>query len=125
MVKGVGIDIVAVGRVHRLVRHHGEHFLERTYTADERRYLSGQDPTAQYAALAGHLAAKEAAYKVLSGAGLPVEWRDVEVTHRADGAPALRLHRNAERAFRTLGLTQLYLSISHTRQTAVAVVVAV
>jgi holo-[acyl-carrier protein] synthase len=75
-------------------------------------------------ALAVRFAAKEAATKAL-GTGIgPVSWREVETLHKRSGEPYLVLHGAAERAAKTLGLTTLAVSLSHSRDNAIAVVIA-
>ena len=54
---------------------------------------------------------------------LEKRWRDVEVVSRADGSPYLRLHGHAEQRFRELAGTAIHVSLTHSRTTAVAVVI--
>jgi holo-[acyl-carrier protein] synthase len=74
--------------------------------------------------LAVCFAAKEAASKAL-GTGIgPISWRDVEILHKWSGEPYLVLHGAARAIAKELGLTNWSVSLSHSRENAVAVVVA-
>jgi holo-[acyl-carrier protein] synthase len=71
------------------------------------------------------IAAKEATYKALAGNDLArgIGWRDVEVFSRDDGAPQLRLHGHAATRYAELQATSIHISLTHSRATAVAVVI--
>ncbi len=122
-VLGVGIDLVPAARVDQLLARHGERLLARLFTASER------ERAAEYAQaslhLAARIAAKEAAYKALSGDGRAhgVGWLDIEVRRYADGRPGLVFHRAAERRMAELGATRCHLSLTHAGGVAAAVVI--
>ncbi len=114
-----GVDLVSVPRFARALERHGERLLARVFTPAEVALCAGQ-----VASLAARFAAKEAVVKAL-GTGIgPVGWREVEVLRDALGAPMLRLHGRAAQRAAALGLTEWTLSLSHTREMAVACVVA-
>jgi holo-[acyl-carrier protein] synthase len=123
MIVGVGIDAVEIDRVERMFADKGERMLKRLFTGEELSYITDKAAPAQH--LAVRLAAKEAAYKALTGNELArgIGWRDVEVVSRPDGAPVLRLHGRAEERFRELGATGVHVSLTHSVTTAVAVVI--
>ena len=123
MIVGIGIDAVEIDRVAHMFADKGERMLKRLFTGDELTYITDKAAPAQH--LAVRLAAKEAAYKALSGNELArgIGWRDVEVVSRPDGAPTLRLHGLAEQRYRELGATSVHVSLTHSVTTAVAVVV--
>ena len=75
--------------------------------------------------LAARIAAKEAAFKALSGSdeARRIGWREVEVIAQSGGAPRLELHGRAQLRARELGVGRAHLSLSHTDTTAGAVVV--
>jgi holo-[acyl-carrier protein] synthase len=54
-----------------------------------------------------------------------VGWLDVEILRAESGAPILTLHGYAEKLATQLGLKNWSISLSHTREHAVAMVVAV
>ncbi len=115
----VGVDLIEVERVRDVLARHGERFLARVYTAAERTACSDSVER-----LAARFAAKEAVAKAL-GTGIgDIGWRDIEVGGDARGRPIVTLHGPAAVRAADVGLTQLALSLSHTREHAIAFVVA-
>jgi holo-[acyl-carrier protein] synthase len=116
-----GVDIVELDRVAAIVERWGEHFLGRVYTPAELAYCRGSIPS-----LAARWAAKEAIVKALAtGAWRQgIRWVDVEVVREDDGPPQVLLHGAARARAERLGLSRWALSLSHSRDTAVAFVVA-
>jgi holo-[acyl-carrier protein] synthase len=114
-----GIDIIEVERIQRAAERHGERFYQRFFTQGERAYCGKR-----YAALAARFAAKEAAAKAL-GTGIgDMRWVDIEVVNDARGRPDLVLHAAAAELAADLGLTEWSVSLSHTHEHAIALVVA-
>jgi holo-[acyl-carrier protein] synthase len=120
---GVGLDIVPVARVEALLARHGDRAMRRLFTAEERAYAAGQALPALH--LAARIAAKEAAYKALSGDELArgIGWLDIEVERLSDGRPILRFHGAAAARFAALDGTHCHLSLTHSGGMAAAVVV--
>jgi holo-[acyl-carrier protein] synthase len=123
MIVGLGIDAIDIDRIKRMYDDKGQRMLERLFRADELAYLSTKQDPAQH--LAVRLAAKEAAYKALSGTehARGIGWRDVEVVTRDDGSPVLRFYGRAAERLAELGATNTAVSLTHSASTAVAVVV--
>ena len=114
----VGVDIIEIGRIGAAVQRWGDRFLRRIYTPQELAFARGRLPQ-----LAGRFAAKEAVMKAL-GTGLRgVSWREVEVVRERGHPPAVHLHGRAQARAQTLALDQITLSISHSRDYAIAMVV--
>lgn len=122
MIVGTGIDLVDVGRVRRLLARHGERALRRFFTDDEAGLCHRTaDPGQCFAA---RLAAKEAALKAFAtGRARGIRWRDVEVVRNQSGTPGLRFHGAAATRARELRADRTWLSLSHERGQACAVVV--
>jgi holo-[acyl-carrier protein] synthase len=122
VIAGVGIDLVDIARVQRLIDAKGERALRRLFTADEVDYAHTRALPAQH--LAARLAAKEAAFKALAGNSLArsIGWREIEVV-RGDHGPTLSLHGNAADRAKELGVTSIWVSLTHSATTAGAVVV--
>lgn len=120
----VGIDLVAVSSVRALLAEHGEHFLERVYTAREIEDCSTAgvpDPER----LAGRFAAKEAAMKVLRpGPDDGIGFAAIEVRRHASGWIELGLRGSAAALARDAGLGDLAVSLAHENEMVTAVVVA-
>ncbi len=120
----VGVDIVEVPRIERLLNNYGNRFLERVYTTAEVLYCR-----ARPAELAARFAAKEAVSKAL-GVGVRVlardgiNWQDVEVLGDERGKPQVHLYGRAAERAAELGLSEWAISLSHTREYAIAFVVA-
>lgn len=122
MIAGLGIDLVDIARVQRLIDAKGEHALRRLFTADEVDYALARALPAQH--LAARLAAKEAAFKALAGNSLArsIGWREIEVV-RGDHGPTLSLHGRAADRAAELGVSSIWVSLTHSATTAGAVVV--
>ena len=73
--------------------------------------------------LAARFAAKEATMKALGTGVRGVGWKDIEITRRESGAPGVLLHGRAQRRAQRLGVLDIALSLSHSREYAVAFVV--
>lgn len=73
---------------------------------------------------AARFAAKEAVMKALgTGWGSGVGWRDIEVVVRDAGAPAIQLRGRALERLLEIGARRVHLSLTHTRELAMAEVV--
>jgi holo-[acyl-carrier protein] synthase len=114
----VGVDIIEIDRVAATLARFGERFLQRTYTTGEIAYCRGRAPQ-----LAARFAAKEAVMKALGTGTRGVGWREVEVTRKRTGEPGIALHGRAATRAEKLGIDRLALSLSHSRNYAVASVV--
>lgn len=115
----VGVDIIEVGRVHKVYERHGERFLQRVFTEMEIRQCRGK-----VTRLAGRFAAKEAISKAL-GTGLHgVAWREMEVVQLRSGRPSVRLYGNAKKRAELLGLTAFDVSIADLQAFSIAIAVA-
>jgi len=123
MIVGTGIDICEVVRIEKAISSsHGRRFVERVYTAQEIAYAeSNANKWQRYAA---RFAAKEAGMKALGvGWSGGLSWRDLEVSNLASGRPTLRLHRKAAEIAARLGVANVSLSLTHTGQQAMAMVI--
>lgn len=122
MIVGVGIDLVDIARVDKLLDAKGERALRRLFTAHEVDYAVSRPLSAQH--LAARLAAKEAAFKALAGNELArgVGWKEIEVV-RGDSGPTLTFHGKAAQRAAELGITTVWVTLTHTATTAGAVVV--
>jgi len=112
MVVGHGIDVVEIPRLAELLRQHGQRFVQRVFTPAERAYCLGKKRELEH--LAGRFAAKEAVAKAL---GRSLGWRDVAVQNNELGKPTVVLSGRAREAAEG---GSIYLSISHSRDYAVA-----
>jgi len=122
MIVGIGIDIAEVPRVQDAIQRFGERFLERVFTPGERRYCDSKaNRVERYAA---RFAAKEAAVKALgTGWNHGVRWRDCEVVRMPGGRPTIHFHGKAAEFAVKLGVKNAALSITHTKEQAIAQVI--
>ena len=97
---------------------YGDRFLKRIYTDGEIEYCRGRAPQ-----LASRFAAKEAVMKALGTGIRGVGWRDVEVTRKRGMAPDIKLHGRAQKRASQIGLKGLAISLSHSKEFAVASVI--
>ena len=122
MVVGTGIDLVEIARIRRAVERHGDRFLNRVFTADERAYCLRLRYPERH--LAARFAAKEAALKALgTGVSLGIRWRDVEVRRGRAGRPEIEFHNVAAEMMAAVAATTAHLSLSHTDYHAIALVI--
>jgi holo-[acyl-carrier protein] synthase len=122
VIAGIGFDLVDIARVDRLLDAKGERALRRLFTASEVDYALSRPLPAQH--LAARLAAKEAAFKALAGNSLArgIGWREIEVVRR-DERPTLAFHGRAAERIAELGVTNVWVSLTHSGTTAGAMVV--
>ena len=114
-----GIDTIEIARLKQIRPAIRERFIQRVFTAVE--VMQARD---QNDALSGIFAAKEAVSKALgTGIGL-VHWRDIEIIHLPSGQPTVHLHGKAQLVAEELGLKEWSVSISHDRNKAIALAVA-
>ena len=119
MILKTGIDIIEIYRIQAALDRHGDRFLRRVLTPAEIGECRGRADS-----VALRFAAKEAATKAM-GTGIgPVSWREIETLHKFTGEPYLVLHGRAVKIAAFLGLTAWAVSLSHSTDNAVAVVVA-
>ena len=123
MIIGVGIDAVDIERVERMLSSKGERALRRLFTEREVAYATQRARPAQH--LAARIAAKEAAFKAFSGSAeaRAIGWREIEVTHDVNGRPTLDLSGRALARASELGVTKVWISLTHTDGVAGAMVV--
>jgi len=121
---GVGCDLAEVDRVRKIHQRHGDRFLERVFTVEERDYcLSLRNP---YPSLAARFAAKEAVSKALgTGIGAEVGWLSISVVRALSGQPSIQLDPAGEALLERLGGTRVHVSLSHTLTLAQAFVVII
>jgi holo-[acyl-carrier protein] synthase len=114
-----GVDIVEIERVKGALERFGRRFLQRVYTAEEAAFCRDRPWE-----LAGRFAAKEAVMKALGTGARGVAWREIEVLPNRRGKPLVYLYGRAQQRAEAMGLEGVEVSISHSRDYAVAMAVA-
>lgn len=121
MVVGIGIDTVdVVSFKSRLC----DSLIEELFFPGEIEYCKSQ--VRYWENFAARFAAKEATFKAL-GAGLSsgLRFKDVEIVKSpASGSISLKLHGKALTVQNKKNINSLHVSISHTRNSAIAIVIA-
>src|SRR5438094_3020321 len=120
MILGIGIDIIEVARIQASHEKFGERFLKRILHADEIAYCLSHKEPAPF--LAARFAAKEAISKAFgTGIGAALGWKDMEIRKKESGEPFVILHGDGEKLLAERGARALLVSLSHTKNYAVAV----
>ena len=120
---GTGVDATEISRIAASIERYGDRFINRIYTEGEIAYCRRKRDFAS--SFAARFAAKEAAMKALgTGHSRGVFWRGIEVVRRG-GPPQIRFHGGAAARAEYLGATGSFLTISHSRDLAIAQVILV
>ena len=114
----IGTDIIAIARIEKAIERWRERFLRRVYTEPELR-LCRRKPSR----LAGRFAGKEAVMKALGTGAKGVSWREIEILSERSGKPVVNLHGKARDKADELGLDKLAISLSDSKEYAIAFVV--
>ena len=121
LVIGIGIDTVDVVSFRKRL---DDRFIEELFLPSEIEYCLSQ--VRYWENFAARFAAKEAVFKAL-GAGLSsgLRFRDVEIVKNPEtGSISIRLHGKALAAQIEKRIERVLVSVSHTRMSAVAIVIA-
>ena len=114
----VGVDIIEIDRIAAALVRHGDRFLKRVYTKLEVAACRGRVNE-----LAVRFSAKEAVMKALGTGARGVAWREIEVLPNHRGKPLVYLHGRALERAEKIGLRDVDISLSHSKDFAVAFVV--
>ena len=122
MILGIGSDLAQVERIRKSIEQYGDRFLNRVFTDRERAYSSAKGNSAER--FAARFAAKEAAMKAIgTGWRGGITWKDFEVVNESSGRPILRLTGIALQIAAAMGVERASISLTHTSETAFAVVI--
>jgi len=122
MIVGSGIDISEISRIQNSLDRYGQRFLNRIYTPAEQAYCMRKKNSAE--SLAARFSAKEAGAKALgTGISYGVSWLEIEVVRMPSGRPTIQFHGRARQIADHLGVVNAALSLTHSRDTAMASVV--
>jgi holo-[acyl-carrier protein] synthase len=126
MIIGIGSDLIDIRRIEETLARFGERFLDRVFTAEERR--RSERRVNRGASYARRFAAKEACSKALgTGFRQGVFWRDMGVVNLPSGKPTMALTGGArlrlERITPAGMAAQVDLSITDDHPLAQAIVI--
>lgn len=114
MIDGIGIDIVELDRIEKLYNRQ-EAFSERVLTPKELAHFLKLSDHRQVEFLAGRFAAKEAFSKALgTGIGAELSFQDIEILPNEQNKPIAKSVKYSG---------HIHLSISHSRNAAIAQII--
>lgn len=116
MIVGVGTDMVEIARIEKACQN--IHFLERVFTEKERELGKKNIQS-----LAGNFAVKESVVKVFGTGFRGIEFQEIEVLRDDLGKPYIISYGKAKEKQNELGISKLHVSITNTKQYAMAFVV--
>jgi holo-[acyl-carrier protein] synthase len=121
MIRGLGVDLVSVKRMEEAVARHGEKLLNRVFTPREIEYCMSKGFPAQH--LAGRWAIKEAFFKAMGiGWGQGLRWKDVGLEGETGAVARVVLRGEMKKRAENGGIRQVWASLSHEKDFAVATV---
>ena len=122
MVLGLGSDLIEIARIEASIARFGERFLRRVFTPGEIAYCRRKRNAAE--SFAARFAAKEAGAKALgTGISHGIAWPEIEVRREPNGRPTLHWNGRARDRAVVLGVERTSLTLTHSRDVAMAVVV--
>lgn len=120
MIFGIGFDLIEVARIKKSIAN--DSFVKKIFTGQEAEYCLGKAVPAQ--SFAARFAAKEAFLKALgTGWRRGIGFNEIETVNDELGKPSLVLHGKAKEVAAELGITNLFVSLTHLKEIAGANVV--
>jgi holo-[acyl-carrier protein] synthase len=113
----VGVDIIEINRIEEVIKRWGKTFLERVFTPSELKLCSNTS------SLAARFAAKEAVLKAIGACDKGISWQDIEILAEGSGKPLVNLTGKAKFQADTSAISRISLSLSHSKDYAVAFVI--
>ena len=122
MILGIGTDLCSVPRVAEVLGRHGQRFVERILTPDERvRFERTRDKAGH---LAKRFAAKEAFSKAIgTGIHAPFRWHSITVGRDPRGKPLIVPSAEMAKHLESMGVTRAHISLTDDHDMAMAFVV--
>jgi len=121
MIIGIGIDVVENTRFRSILSNNKLDNVEKHFTTEEVVYCTEKKDSYKY--FSGTFAVKEAVFKALQ---LQWEkgfsWRDI-VVKRFNGIPEVKLSGYTGTRAKSLGVRNIFVSISHSNEYAIAMVI--
>lgn len=115
----IGVDIIEISRINDALQRYGSRFLQHIYTQSEIDLCRNRPHV-----LAVRFAGKEAVMKALGTGIKGISWREIEILAKPSGEPTIKLYGKAKVRAGLLNLSELSISLSHSKEYAVATVVA-
>ena len=124
MIVGIGTDVVSIERIRGVLERHGERFVDRVLTPEERARFARMHEKIKAGHLAKRWAAKEAFSKAI-GTGIhpPFTWKSIAVGRDAKGMPLLVPSPDMAKHLEAMGVVRSHVSLTDDAGLAVAFVV--
>ncbi len=121
MIKGIGTDIIGIKRIKEAIKKDPK-FTDKIFSLEESKYCNSKFNKEVH--FAGRFAAKEAFFKALgTGWRDGMMWTEINVVNDKLGKPEIRLTGKTLDVFNGKNMKEISLSISHTKEYAVAFVI--
>lgn len=116
MIAGIGTDIIEIDRIDSAIKRTPK-FIDKVFTYKEKEYFKSKNFRAEV--MAGNFAAKEAISKALGTGFRGFGLLDIEVLRDEKGKPIVNL---SDKICEILSLNNfnIHISISHSRENAIA-----
>lgn len=114
----LGIDIIEIERIEKNLQNPS--FLQKILTEQEIKYVNQFESKTEH--IAGFFCAKEAVMKALEECQ-NIAFKDIEVLHKANGKPYVKLYGKALEVFEKQNCNSIEISISQTKTIATAICV--
>jgi holo-[acyl-carrier protein] synthase len=122
VIVGIGTDVVSIERIAGVLERHGERFVNRVLTPDERVRFNRTKAKASH--LAKRWAAKEAFSKAIgTGIHYPFTWQSITVGRDPKGKPLVIANGEMKQHLDAMGVVRAHLSLTDDAGVAVAFVV--
>jgi holo-[acyl-carrier protein] synthase len=120
MIVGIGTDLVEVSRIAKSIEN--KKFLDKIFSENEMRYCESKVNKIEH--YAARFAAKEAFSKAL-GTGFRggISFKEIEVINDNFGKPLIKTSGNTLAFVSEKKIAVIHLSLSHIKETAVAMVI--
>lgn len=120
MIKGIGLDIIEISRVDQALLK--GNFKNRVFTSNEISYCEGRGKNYK-SSFAGIYAAKEALVKAFGTGFIGGSWQEIEIRKTEMGQPYIILYGYWLKMMKDREVKNIFLSISHSKDNAVAEVI--
>lgn len=117
MIIGIGTDIIEIKRIECALERNSS-FINKLFTENEIDYLKSRKMRPE--SVAGRFAAKEAVSTALGTGIRGFEFKDIEIDKNTLGKPIVSLRGEAKKLGEKLGNYKIHLSISHSKENAIA-----
>jgi holo-[acyl-carrier protein] synthase len=121
VIKGIGVDFIEIERIKKLIEK-DDQFITKMFSKNEIAYCEPKARKEQH--YAARFTAKEAFFKAMgSGLRKGMKWKDVMVENNKQGKPEIQIKGSTLESFNKQKFKNILLSISHTRNYAISLVI--